>query len=213
MASLQVALDLITLPDALALARRLEGIADIVEVGTPMIIEFGLDAVRQMRAALPETRLLADVKIMDAGFPEADSALRAGADIVTVLGVAGDQTVSQVVKAARQYDRRQVMTDLIECANIGERARQLVDLGVDIICVHTAADRGPAGEDDLLAELRAVLDTCPETPVAVAGGVSLTTAPAVATAGAAIVVVGSAVTGAPDPVQIASQLRQALKGD
>ena len=213
MASLQVALDLMSLPEAVALGRKLDGVVDIIEAGTPLIIEYGLEAVRQLCAAAPRTRVLADVKIMDAGFAESDAAFRAGAHIVTVLGVAGDETVRQVVASAQHYEQRQVMSDLIECSDIAARARQLLNLGVHILCVHTAADRGPGSEGDLLAELYAVMGTCPGATVAVAGGVDSATGPAVAQAGAAIVVVGSAITKAPDPVQAATQLQQNLRGD
>ena len=44
----------------------------------------------------------ADLKIMDAGEHEANLAFNAGADIVTVLGVAHDETIRGVVRAARR---------------------------------------------------------------------------------------------------------------
>lgn len=211
MASLQVALDLIALPDALALARRLQDVVDIVEIGTPMIIEYGLEAVRQMRSALPRTCLLADLKIMDAGFAEANAAFGAGADIVTVLGVAGDATVHQVVKAAQQHERRQVLVDLIECPEIASRASQLIDMGVDILGVHTSVDRGEAEESDRLTELRAVRRTCREATVAVAGGVNLQTCSAIVAGGADMVIIGSSITLADDPFEAASHFQRMVK--
>lgn len=58
------------------------------------MIEEGLAAVRHLKARYPQQRVLADLKIMDAGEHEAQLAFSAGADIVTVLGLAADSTVS-----------------------------------------------------------------------------------------------------------------------
>lgn len=58
--------------------------------------------------------MLADLKIMDAGEHEASLAFAAGADIVTVLGLSADSTVSGAVAAARAAGGgRLVMADMI----------------------------------------------------------------------------------------------------
>lgn len=50
---------------------------DIIEIGTPMIIEYSMSAVRAFRKAFPEKEILADAKIMDAGEYEADQCFAA----------------------------------------------------------------------------------------------------------------------------------------
>jgi len=79
--------------------------------------------------------VLADLKIMDAGEHEANLAFAAGADIVTVLGVAHDETVQGVVRAARRArgGAKEVMVDLINTTDPAARAAQVAKLGVDIV--------------------------------------------------------------------------------
>lgn len=64
---LQLALDDITLDDALALLDRVQGDVDVAEVGTPMVIEYGMEPVRRIKERFPQLEVLADLKIMDAG--------------------------------------------------------------------------------------------------------------------------------------------------
>ena len=85
---LQVALDFENLSRALLAAREaVEGGADWVEAGTPLIKSEGLDAVRELKKAFPDHLIVADLKVMDTGAFEVEIASKAGADIVTVLGL------------------------------------------------------------------------------------------------------------------------------
>jgi 3-hexulose-6-phosphate synthase/6-phospho-3-hexuloisomerase len=97
---LQVALDFIDLPRALKLAgEAVDGGADWIEAGTPLIKSSGLDAVRELKKKFPRTTLVADMKIMDVGRIEVESAAKAGADVVVVLGLASDSTVRECIEA------------------------------------------------------------------------------------------------------------------
>ena len=51
---LQLALDVLTLQDALSLGRSVEDCVDRFEMGTPFLLEYGMEAVRRFRAAFPE---------------------------------------------------------------------------------------------------------------------------------------------------------------
>ena len=68
---LQVALDLCDVEGAIrmldATADVGEKLPEVLEVGTPVVIEEGLEAVRQLKTRYPRQRVLADLKIMDAG--------------------------------------------------------------------------------------------------------------------------------------------------
>jgi len=97
---MQLALDLVTSSEAAAIVEEVGDLVDIVEVGTPIVINEGLGAVRRLRALFPELRILADLKIMDAGGYEVTKAAEAGADIITVLGASDDLTVLGAVEAA-----------------------------------------------------------------------------------------------------------------
>ena len=64
---LQAALDTLTLEECLELLEETKGSIDIVEVGTPFVIEEGMIPVKVFKDKFPNIEVLADVKIMDAG--------------------------------------------------------------------------------------------------------------------------------------------------
>ena len=100
---LQLALDDITLEDAVELLDKVHPYVDIIEVGSPFIIEEGMRPVRIFKEKYPDCEILADTKIMDAGEYEAEETFKAGADYCTVLGVTDTLTIEGCVKAAKEY--------------------------------------------------------------------------------------------------------------
>ena len=74
---LQIALDDVTLEGALELVKKVRDYIDIIEIGTPFVYEYGMQAVRTMKEHFPDKEILADMKIMDAGYYEAEDALKA----------------------------------------------------------------------------------------------------------------------------------------
>ena len=107
---LQLALDDITLDDAVELLDKVHTYVDIIEVGSPFIIEEGMRPVRIFKEKYPDCEILADTKIMDAGEYEAEETFKAGADYCTVLGVTDTLTIEGCVKAAKEYGK-QTRTD------------------------------------------------------------------------------------------------------
>ena len=207
-AVLQVALDFVNLKQALRCAREsVEGGATWVEIGTPLVKSEGMAAVAAVRREFPDRTVIADLKIMDAGRTEVEMAARSGADVVTVLAAASDQTIEECVEAGQNYGAR-IQVDLIGVANPAERARQVEELGAGIIGVHTAIDEQMAGADPL-ETLRAVRAAV-SCQVAVAGGVNSETAAEVVNAGADIVIVGGAITKAPDATAATRDILQAI---
>ena len=206
-AQLQLALDG-DLSSSLAVLSQARPYIDIAEIGTPLIYREGVAAVRALRAAYPDLMLLADLKIMDAGDEEASIAFEAGADIITVMGVTTDETISGAVAAARRYGKY-VLADMMQVADMTERAARLLELGCDWLCVHTAYDLQQAGATPLahLGDLRARL---PDAPLAVAGGVKPATLESVLAFAPSIVVVGGAITRAAAPSVVARQMYERI---
>ena len=81
---LQVALDLESLNDALALAIKIAPYVDILEAGTPLIKSAGIQAVQALKKAHPDKLICADLKTADAGYLEVRMAANAKADIITI---------------------------------------------------------------------------------------------------------------------------------
>jgi 3-hexulose-6-phosphate synthase/6-phospho-3-hexuloisomerase len=205
---LQVALDFVELPRALAVAQAaVAGGADCVEAGTPLIKSEGLDAVRKLRELFPAILIVADTKTLDAGRIEAEAAAKAGASVMTVSAAASESTIRECVEAGRHYGC-QVAVDLMGLADPVAFAARAKELGVAWVGVHCPIDAQMHGRDALetLRKVRAATDLI----VAVAGGINSETAAAAAEAGADVIIVGGAITKAVDPQRATADIRRAI---
>ncbi|MHA1797210.1 MAG: 3-hexulose-6-phosphate synthase [Candidatus Helarchaeota archaeon] len=206
---LQVALDFMNLDRALEIARQsVKGGVDWLEAGTPLIKSEGMNAVRVLRKQFPDKKIIADMKIMDVGGIEVEMAAKSGADVVIILGLSDNSTISEAVASARKYGV-QIMADLINVNNFVERAIELEKLGVDIICIHIGIDQQMRGMQPI--ELtHQVSDAVSFSKVAMAGGINSETAPKGVEAGADVIIVGHAITAATDPEEAARTIKDAM---
>lgn len=205
---LQFAMDTLTTDSARELAGKAAPYVDILELGTPLIKSEGLSAITAIKSAHPDKTVFADLKTMDAGELEADIAFTAGADLVTVLGVAGDSTVAGAVAAARKHDKG-VVVDLIGVQDKAERARQVVALGAVFVEMHAGLDE--QAEDGYSLDALLSAGSASEVPFSVAGGVSVESVEAVQNAGAKVAVAGSAIYSASDVAAAAAALRDRIR--
>lgn len=210
MIELQIALDG-DLSAALDVLAQVHPFVDIAEIGTPLVFREGMRAVREIRAAYPQLTLVADLKIMDAGGAEADIAFRAGADCATVMALASDATIASALASARAHGKR-IMIDMMQVADPLARARQLLGLGCDLLCLHRAHDMESAQASPYaqLAQLRAAL---PTARLAIAGGVKLDTLEPILPQRPQVIIVGSGITAAPDPGATARQFHERISHD
>lgn len=209
-AKLQLALDFLDLDRALKVAKACGESVDILEAGTPLIKSEGLESVRALRRLFPKKEVVADMKVMDAGRAEVESASKAGGDWVDVLSAASDSTISECVQAAANVGAK-VCVDLISSEDPVGQARRAQALGADMVAVHTPIDDQMRDEKpfDTLGRVCAAVDI----PVAAAGGLNSETVYLAQRAGADVVIVGGAITKAKDPAKAASDIKDALLQD
>ncbi|WP_098746446.1 3-hexulose-6-phosphate synthase [Paenibacillus sp. EZ-K15] len=206
---LQLALDLVNIPEAKQVVAEVAEFIDIVEIGTPVVINEGLHAVKAIKEAFPHLRVLADLKIMDAGGYEVMKASEAGADIITVLGVSDDSTIKGAVAEALKQGK-QVMVDMINVKDIEGRAREIDAFGVDYICVHSGYDHQAEGKNSF-EELAAIKRVVKQAKTAVAGGIKMETLPEVIQANPDLVIVGGGITSQTDKKATAAQMNELVK--
>jgi 3-hexulose-6-phosphate synthase len=181
---------------------------DFIEVGTPVLMEQGLGIVTNLKKRYPKQAVLADLKIADAGFYEANAAFEASADIVTVLAVADDMTIQGAVEAARRHSG-QIMVDMLSVAEMTKRLAEIDRMGVDFVCLHTSKDRQSTHEDfsACFAQLKGHVK---QSKLALAGGISLTNIARYVAMCPEVVIVGEAITGASDLVGTCRKIRTAM---
>src|SRR5213083_2427249 len=184
---LQVALDHMHLKRALLAAKEaVEGGADWLEAGTPLIKSEGMEVVRELKKSFPGKTIVADLKTMDTGAFETEIAAKAGADVITVMGVTDDATILEAVKAARRYGAK-IMVDLMRVPDKPARAKELEKLGVDYLNMHVSIDEQMIAHTPL-QELQAVA------------------------AGASIVIVGGAIIKAEKVADATRTIKKAMQG-
>jgi len=208
MARLQVALDFVDLSRAVKAAEAaVAGGADIVEAGTPLIKSEGLNAVRELRRIFPRGEIVADMKTIDAGRIEVESAAKAGANLVTVLGLSSPSTIEECVEAGRNHGVK-IGVDLLGVADPAAFARRCQDWGVDEVGVHTSIDDQMRGGSPF--EILKTVRQAVSIQVAVAGGINSETAAAAVEAGADVVIVGGSITKAKDVKAAAAAIKEAI---
>lgn len=207
MVKLQVAIDLLTTEDAIALATKVAPYIDIIELGTPLIKSEGLAVITAMKNAFPDKLVFADFKTADAGELEADMAFGAGADLITILGATGDATIIGAVKSAKKHGKG-VVVDTIGVLDRVKRAQEVIALGVEFVELHAGLDE----QAQPGYSIQVLIDEASRAgvPVSIAGGVKLSNIAAVKASGVVVAVAGAAIYGATDPAAAAKELREAL---
>lgn len=192
----QVSLDLTDINEAMEMAHTaMRAGVDWLEAGTPFILAEGLHGVRALRAEFPNTPIVADLKTMDGGYLEAEMMAKAGATHVVVMARAHPETIKCVVQAGKDFGAV-VMGDNLGCPDMVQGARELEELGCDMVIHHIGFDerRGIAARGERapnpLDELREVVEAV-SVPVQAVGGLTLEQAIKTPEYGAPLVVIGA----------------------
>ncbi|HET8604765.1 MAG TPA: orotidine 5'-phosphate decarboxylase / HUMPS family protein [Marmoricola sp.] len=205
---LQVALDRIPLEGAVAITAEVAARTDWVEVGTSLVKQFGERGLREVVAAAGDTPVLADLKTADDVRFEFEMAFAAGAHSVTVLGLAPDVSIDLAVTVTGEHDR-ELVVDLM-----GLPDRRIEELAARLphrvrLAPHVSKDAQAGGQrvQDLLGPWSH------GRRLALAGGLTARDLPALADVPELRVIVGSAVTQAPDPLGALEELRRSAGKD
>ncbi|MCE9583055.1 MAG: orotidine 5'-phosphate decarboxylase [Planctomycetes bacterium] len=206
---LQVALDFLELKRALELAAEaVRGGAEWLEAGTPLIKSVGLDSVRELRRHFPKHTIVADLKTMDAGRIEMEAAAKAGANIGTVSGTASESTIIECIEVGRHYGM-DVHVDLLNVPDPAGLAKKCEGWGAHHVGIHMPIDDQMRGKTatELLRTVRAATGL----PIAVAGGLNSETVVDILEAGGNILIVGGAITKAPDAEKATRDILKAIQ--
>lgn len=204
---LQLAIDQ---PDALPIARQVADLVDIMEVGTPLLKRFGLASISTVREIAPHVPVLADTKTVDGGGLEAEMVFGAGAMFMTVLACAAAATFGAAAAVAEKHGAYLVfdgiaggMDRLDPTAPYAARGRMLA--------VHAGFDAREDGQASM-AENQAMVASARGRGygVTLAGGIDRSNLERYVELRPDVIVVGRAITTAPDPRGAAEWMRAQL---
>lgn len=205
--NLQLAIDLTDLKSSLKLLQKVGEYIDIIELGTPLLVAEGISIIPIFKELYPDKIIFADLKIMDGGEIISELAFKEGADMISVLAAANDETIKAAVKKAEDYNGL-VMVDLCAVKNIRERAQEIELLKADYISVHRAIDRESEGKDPL-KELELIKNI--KIKKAVAGGINLNNFEDAAKSFTDTIIVGGAIYRSTNPRSTAEKMQKILK--
>ena len=101
---LQITLDILELDEAMDYLEQVAPYADIVEVGTPLSLMYGVKAVQKVKEKYPELLVLDDIKLCDGGKRSSWACLSKGADLITILGISDRSTIQAGIEEAEKHE-------------------------------------------------------------------------------------------------------------
>ncbi|MFG2050889.1 orotidine 5'-phosphate decarboxylase / HUMPS family protein [Micromonospora sp. NPDC048935] len=207
--TIQVALDLADLDEAVAVARAAARAGvDFVEVGDPLVKQHGVRAIERIKRDVPEVVVVAEMMSADWGREQVVLAAGAGADVVFLIGPASVASVAAAAEAGRRLGVP-VMLDVPGTALSESWVRDMERAGVDAFAITTNIDIG-VGTRRPLARVQAIRSWT-RLPVAVSGGFGPSDRDVLTNADWDILIVGRSVTEGLDPELVAQQLVAAVR--
>jgi 3-hexulose-6-phosphate synthase len=208
---LQIALDLEELVKAVDIATKITSSLKCeniwLEVGTPLLKAWGKIAIRSIKE-LTKCFTVVDTKTMDVPLVEARVVKSAGGDAFTVLGTADDETLIEASVAKKEHGIL-LIVDLISSRDPYKRALETAKYEPDVLLFHVGISvqraRGVTAAE-LVEEIVKVKNEISNVKIAVAGGLKPGLIKPIVERGVDVVVVGSAITSAEDPVSVTRRI-------
>ncbi|MCP1715877.1 bifunctional enzyme Fae/Hps [Methanocalculus alkaliphilus] len=192
---LQVAMDLVDMNHMERVLRELpKNDHLIIEAGTPLIKQFGLSIIGEIRKLRPDAFIIADLKTLDTGNLETRMCANASADAVVISGLAPISTIEKAVLEARKTGIYAVI-DMLNVESPVALVEALAKKNAlpHVVEMHRAIDA--EGSEYSWGDIPKIKEAAGgKVLVATAGGIRVNVAKKALAAGADILVVGRAIT-------------------
>ncbi|WP_257348789.1 3-hexulose-6-phosphate synthase [Pseudalkalibacillus decolorationis] len=199
--NIQLALDRLSIEEAVSITRKVAPYIDWIEVGTSLIKEFGMESVRSLKRTFPDKKIVADIKTFDNAVYEFELCFSAGADIATVIGAAPLVSIEACLEVANRHGK-QVMIDLLNTSK--EQLDVLSKYEDVIVCAHLSKDQQERGGENGNSGLHVPSFPGKSVKVAVAGGITIDSFTKIIKEGNPhVVIIGSGITKADNPMDAA----------
>ncbi|KQC05102.1 MAG: bifunctional formaldehyde-activating protein/3-hexulose-6-phosphate synthase [Methanoculleus sp. SDB] len=211
---LQVALDLVEMGKVRQVLEELpKNDHLIIEAGTPLIKQFGLAIIGEIRNIRPDAFIIADLKTLDTGNLEARMAANASADAVVVSGLAPISTLEKAILEAKKTG----IYSVIDMLNVAAPAKVIAELAKrgaspDVVEMHRPIDA--EGTDYNWGDIPAIRKAAKgKILIATAGGIRQPVVKEALKAGADIIVVGRAITASKNIANAAEGFLEELNSE
>lgn len=136
---LQIALDNLSLADALKTTQQVSKVVDVFEVGTILLAAEGKRAIYEIKNQVLDKIVVADGKIADAGSVFAELFFSSGADWITLICAAEKATIMQALKSAQKHHKKAVQIELVGPVDYN-KVYLWKELGIKQIVYHKSRD-------------------------------------------------------------------------
>lgn len=203
---LQVAIDRVSFEKAAELVEEFEGIADVIEIGTSLVKDYGLLKLKDITNKVNKSKVLGDIKTSDEGAYEFRQGFEQGFDILTVMGSASFETISKCYEVSEEYNKV-MMIDLLECSK--EKIDEISNFDNAIYCIHTSIDKKRViAIGDEIEEFKKTFPRIKN--IAVAGGIKIDSIEELKKYDVELVIVGSAITSSNNPKEVSKGFKEAI---
>lgn len=202
----QVAIDRVDIDKAIELVEKFNGVADIIEIGTSIIKDYGLLNLKELTLKSNKSLILGDIKTNDEGAYEFTMGYNQGFDILTVMGSSSLETLQKCYEVTKEKNKK-MMIDLLECSY--EKIKEISRFDEAIYCLHTSVDK--SNSNNIIYELREFKLKFPLIKnIAIAGGINLEVIKKLKNEDINIVVIGSSIIAAKDPMKVLNEIKEEL---
>ncbi|MGZ9762288.1 3-keto-L-gulonate-6-phosphate decarboxylase UlaD [Mycoplasma sp. 394] len=209
---LQIALDNLTIKEAIKSASKAAKYIDVIEVGTILLASEGKKAISEIKKAFPDKIIVADGKIADAGRVFAKMFFESGADFTTAICAAENATMTDLVKYSQTFDIKKEIQVEMTTNFRWDQVEAWQASGVPQIVWHRARDAQAAGvkwgqkDIDTVAKLANM-----GFKVTVTGGVTVEDIKLFKDIPVYIFIAGRSIRDAEDPQQAAKEFKDEFK--
>lgn len=205
---LQVAFDRMDIQEMMSILDQIHKEIDIIEIGTSLIVQYGVDVIEKTRMKYPDNIILADTKIFDNTAYELNLCFEAGADIVSILGCATENSIDIAIDIVNGTNKA-ILIDMLNTSDSKKEALMMKSNDNVIYCFHH-------GKDDQLMGKKAdkdyqIVKDDVKRNYALAGGVDPKLVASLKDSNINIVIVGSYITKAKDVLASVIELKEAFK--
>ena len=165
-----------------------------------------------MKEVFPEKKILADIKIMDAGYSESKRAFEAGADIVTACILATEGTCRGLIQAAKEMGKESWLDFIaIPAEKYVDYVDYINELAPDYVCAHLGSDiyEKEGGADARARMFEKIGELKFNSKLVLSGGIVVADIPAILKVNPHHVNVGGSIEKAADPASVAKAFKEA----
>jgi len=204
---LQISYNLPDLNKALEIALQTAEFADIIGVGSLLLLKEGVKAIRIFKGAFPNKEIFVEAKIIEKA-PDAITMLaQAGATYISVLAGAAHNTIKKAVETAKLFDAK-IVLDLQDAHSIGQTSLDAKTIGIDMLIINRLPHK-PEEALEIESEWHSARENT-NLPIFITGKIDRSNIHQIIALKPQGIMVGAAITRATSPKQEAYYIKSLL---